>query len=360
MRLRARAVIGGLLAVCALLGLAAAFAVAAPAGLSDTGTSTSSTSSTESTTTGSTTTTTEPTTTTPVPPRQARIADGVSIGHVDVGGMTPERAEATVRRAFARPLVLVIGTTAEATVGPGWLDTEADFTKAVSRARVARPGASVPLDVTVSRARIRSYLDRLGQRVDRAPVDAKLVLRGIVPVATPSRPGRRLNRVVSASTVRVALKTNERGRVALTVTPLPPEVTDGKLGPAIVILRSSNRLRFYVNAKLVRTFGVATGQSAYPTPLGSFTIVVKEKDPWWYPPPSPWAANEQPVPPGPGNPLGTRWMGLSAPYVGIHGTPDAASIGYSASHGCIRMRIPDAEWLFQQVKIGTPVFIVAH
>jgi lipoprotein-anchoring transpeptidase ErfK/SrfK len=52
-------------------------------------------------------------------------------------------------------------------------------------------------------------------------------------------------------------------------------------------------------------------------------------------------------------------MGISAPYVGIHGTPDAASIGYSASHGCIRMRIPDAEWLFRRVEIGTPVFIIA-
>ena len=50
--------------------------------------------------------------------------------------------------------------------------------------------------------------------------------------------------------------------------------------------------------------------------------------------------------------------GCRRPYVGIHGTPDAASIGYSASHGCIRMRIPDAEWLFQHVKIGTPVFII--
>jgi lipoprotein-anchoring transpeptidase ErfK/SrfK len=51
-------------------------------------------------------------------------------------------------------------------------------------------------------------------------------------------------------------------------------------------------------------------------------------------------------------------MGLSAPGVGIHGTPDAASIGYSASHGCIRLRIPNAEWLFERVSVGTPVFIV--
>ena len=67
----------------------------------------------------------------------------------------------------------------------------------------------------------------------------------------------------------------------------------------------------------------------------------------------------KPIPPGPGNPLGTRWMGISSPYVGIHGTPDAASIGYSASHGCVRMLIPQVEWLFERVEVGTPVFIVA-
>ena len=73
---------------------------------------------------------------------------------------------------------------------------------------------------------------------------------------------------------------------------------------------------------------------------------------------SDWAKDAKPIPPGPGNPLGTRWMGISSPAVGIHGTPDSASIGYSVSHGCIRMLIPEVEWLFQQVEIGTPVYIV--
>ena len=107
-----------------------------------------------------------------------------------------------------------------------------------------------------------------------------------------------------------------------------------------------------------RKFGVATGQAAYPTPLGNFEIVTKQRDPWWNPPDSDWAKGAEPIPPGPGNPLGTRWMGLSVPAVGIHGTPDAASIGYSASHGCIRMLVPEAEWLFERVEEGTPVFIV--
>jgi lipoprotein-anchoring transpeptidase ErfK/SrfK len=139
-----------------------------------------------------------------------------------------------------------------------------------------------------------------------------------------------------------------------------PKVTSANLDEAVVILRDSKRLLYFVDAKFVRWFGVATGQSAYPTPLGDYEIVIKQRNPWWYPPPSKWAADSVPVPPGPGNPLGTRWMGISSPYVGIHGTPDSASIGYSASHGCIRMRIPDAEWLFQHVKVGTPVFIISR
>jgi lipoprotein-anchoring transpeptidase ErfK/SrfK len=128
----------------------------------------------------------------------------------------------------------------------------------------------------------------------------------------------------------------------------------------VVIRRGANELRYYVGSRLARTFPVATGQSIYPTPLGTFSIVDMQRNPWWRPPTQDaWARGLKPVPPGPGNPLGTRWMGLSAPGVGIHGTPDAASVGYSASHGCIRMFIPDAEWLFEHVHIGTPVVITS-
>ena len=360
MKLGARAVAGGLLATCALMGLAAAFAVAAAAGPADTGpTTTATTEPPTTTTTAPPTTTTTPPPPTPVPPRQVRIPSDITVGRVPVGGMTLDQAESTVRRAFARPLVLLVRPERTARVAPAVLGAQPNYEKAISRARFSRPGARVPLDVAVSRTRVRSYLDRLGRTIDRPAVDARIVLHGVVPVARPSRAGSRLNRLLSARTVRIALKTNVRDRIPLAVQTLRPKVTEKTLGPAIVIMRGSNRLRLYENAKLAKTFGVATGQSAYPTPLGSFTIVVKERDPWWYPPPSPWAQDEQPVPPGPGNPLGTRWMGLSVPYVGIHGTPDAASIGYSASHGCIRMRISEAEWLFQRVKVGTPVFIVA-
>jgi L,D-transpeptidase ErfK/SrfK len=159
------------------------------------------------------------------------------------------------------------------------------------------------------------------------------------------------------------LRAGDRGPVLLDVKVKRPRVTRDEVGTAIVIRRASNRLFFYRGAgrkgmKVARKFRVATGTAVYPTPLGSFEIVDLQRDPWWYPPDSDWAAGAQPVPPGPGNPLGTRWMGLSEPLIGIHGTPDAASIGYSASHGCIRMLVEEAEWLFERVPEGTPVFIL--
>ena len=129
-------------------------------------------------------------------------------------------------------------------------------------------------------------------------------------------------------------------------------------GHVIVINRAANSLNFFYSTTLIRSFGVATGQAQYPTPSGTFEIVDKQRDPWWRPPDSEWAKDAKPIPPGPGNPLGTRWMGLTAPGVGIHGTPDDASIGYSSSHGCIRMHVPDAEWLFDNADWGTPVIIL--
>jgi len=150
--------------------------------------------------------------------------------------------------------------------------------------------------------------------------------------------------------------------------PRPPTPSDAGVtstcSPAITISRAGNNLHLYRFLKgktiLWRRFGVATGQSSFPTPKGLFRIIEKQRNPWWIPPSSSWAKGAKPIPPGPGNPLGTRWMGISSPAVGIHGTPDAASIGYSASHGCIRMRIPDAEWLFNHVQVGTPVFIISR
>jgi lipoprotein-anchoring transpeptidase ErfK/SrfK len=107
----------------------------------------------------------------------------------------------------------------------------------------------------------------------------------------------------------------------------------------------------------VKTYEIAIGQPAYPTPTGTYEVVTKQKNPTWIPPSSPWAKGLGPIPPGPGNPLGTRWIGTSAPAVGMHGTYADYSVGTPASHGCLRMHIPDVEELYDQVSVGMPVII---
>jgi lipoprotein-anchoring transpeptidase ErfK/SrfK len=146
-------------------------------------------------------------------------------------------------------------------------------------------------------------------------------------------------------------------RLKQTVTSLAAPDVVAALTGRIVVDQTKLRLYFYLYGKLKFVFPVATGQPAWPTPDGTFHIVVMSKDPTWIPPDSPWAKGLEPVPAGPGNPLGTRWMGTSAPGVGIHGCPEDWSIGTHASHGCVRMHIRDAETLYEYVKVGMPVLI---
>ncbi|HSS79840.1 MAG TPA: L,D-transpeptidase family protein [Gaiellaceae bacterium] len=298
------------------------------------------------------TTTTGTTTTAP-----AAIASGVTISGVQVGEMTSDQAFAAVTTSFARSLTLVVPRHRLA-VDPARIGAMAAVRAAVARALTAPADTELKLRVILSRKGTQRYLDAVAKRFDREPVDSQLLLRNLRPVITKEQDGRSLREVRAMNAIFTALVTNTRPEVALQFTALKAPVTRDSFGPVIVIRRGSNRLYLYNGMRFQRIFGVATGQSAYPTPLGQWRIVVKWRNPWWYPPNSAWAKGEKPVPPGPGNPLGTRWMGLSASGVGIHGTPDDTSIGYSASHGCIRMHIPDAEWLFNHVTVGTTVFIV--
>jgi len=342
-----------LLVACGAAGLAAAFAFATtPSAGADGGT------------TGATTTVEPPPTTTapPSPPPGPRlITVGTTVGGTLVGGLSAAEATEVVRAAFARPLKLVVSPTRSITVAPHDLGAAAHVGQAVKRALTYRQsGLNVPLVVDVPGSNVDRFAKQLGRTLDRTPVDSHWALRSMRPFPTEPVPGRHLNRVLLSRAIVHALRTHDRTPVPVPLQALEPRVTVETIGHAIVIRRGENRLFLYNGSQFVRRFQVATGQSSYPTPLGHYEIVIKQRDPWWYPPTgSAWAQGKEPVPPGPGNPLGTRWMGLSAPYVGIHGTPDAASIGYSASHGCIRMRIPEAEWLFDHVEVGTQVFIVA-
>ena len=291
------------------------------------------------------------------PPPPTVIADGVLIGSVDVGGMTSDEATAAVQDAYFARVALQVGHRGYS-VSPHHFHTALPLAPAIQAALAAPADTAVPLTPTLDSKLVVKWVKALAGKTDRAPVAGRIVLRHNRPFLLGSHPGRALRRTATRMLVRDAILGGTR---TVIVAPLKKlEATASKPAPVIVIHRGINRLYLYNGTHLVRVFRVATGQAAWPTPLGHFEIVVKQKNPWWFPPTQDsWAAGAKPVPPGPGNPLGTRWMGLSAPGVGIHGTDEPWSIGHSESHGCIRMQVPSAEWLFNRVRIGTPVFIIA-
>lgn len=332
----------------AVAGLFASFAVVAtaPAQTADT------TSSSTATTTTTTTTTATASTTTPLD-----IANDVTVGGVPVGGMGIDIARDTIEKAFDKSLVLRIAGKRIA-LAPSEVSARANIEGALNLAQSVAPGGAVPLRITVNAHKLHKYVLELGKRFNRVPVDAHVFLRHMRPRISEGLPGYQIKVTAAQRVIRAALAANRRFALTLSLKKISRHLTKSNFGPVIVIRRGSNRLYLYNGMRFWKRFPVATGQSAYPTPLGHYEIVVMWRNPWWYPPNSSWARGEKPVPPGPGNPLGTRWMGLSASGVGIHGTPQSGSIGYSLSHGCIRMYIPDAEWVFNHVRVGTQVFIV--
>jgi lipoprotein-anchoring transpeptidase ErfK/SrfK len=132
-----------------------------------------------------------------------------------------------------------------------------------------------------------------------------------------------------------------------------------RYGTVVTISKGAFRLRLFKRLKFVKSYGVAVGLPAYPTPSGLFSIANKAVNPPWTAPDSPWAGayRNETVPGGSAeNPLKARWMGI-VNGVGIHGTGEPGSIGSRASHGCIRMTVPDVIDLYPRVPVGTPVLI---
>ncbi len=116
----------------------------------------------------------------------------------------------------------------------------------------------------------------------------------------------------------------------------------------IVVSIPDRKLILFDGDRITKIYDVAVGKPSTPTPEGEFRIVNRIPNPTYYGP-------GVVMGPGKNNPLGTRWMGLSALGYGIHGTNAPGSIGKAASHGCIRMRQQDLEELFELVNVGVTV-----
>jgi murein L,D-transpeptidase YcbB/YkuD len=101
------------------------------------------------------------------------------------------------------------------------------------------------------------------------------------------------------------------------------------------------RLDAFVDGRLAGSMRVAIGSKEHPTPIGHYAVTDVTWNPWWYPPPSPWARGDTVTPPCPANPMGRVKLRF-APSFFIHGTPMVRSVGRASSHGCVRSRNDDA------------------
>ena len=316
-----------------------------------------------------------------------KIAEGVRVEGVDVGGLTEQQAmDRVFRRLRAkanRPVRVRVGDrrftlstrTAGMTLG---LDdaVRAAYEKGRGGNIIARgwrslTGGSVDHDesakVTFDRDRVRAFVNNIHDTVSRAPVNAELTLEVTQVAVSESKPGRRLaDREALAKRVTDALLDPRADRSFRAQTEvIDPDVTKEDVwerNPVVVtVSRSGLTARVFKRGELQRSYRVAVGEPRYPTPMGKFVVQTKQVDPPWNVPDSDWAGElaGTTVPGGaPNNPLKARWIGFNG-SVGFHGTDSIGSLGTAASHGCIRMAPGDVIDLYERVEIGTPVVVGA-
>jgi lipoprotein-anchoring transpeptidase ErfK/SrfK len=316
--------------------------------------------------------------------RDDEIARGVRVNGIDVSGLSPQQAReklrATLLEPLSRPVSVRAGgrrftlTAERASIG---VDIDGSVDRALARSREgnlftrswrALRGEELDADVdariTWSRPAVRRVVHRVVDRVSREPVDAHIDLEHGDVTPRRSRDGVRVRAArLRRDIERELLDMSERRLVRARLVTLKPKVTTAELAEkyptVIVVSRGSFQLTLYKDLELAKTYPIAVGQAGLETPAGLYNIENKAVDPAWHVPNSDWAGDlaGQVIPGGvPENPLKARWMGIYA-GAGIHGTDAISSLGTAASHGCIRMAIPDVIELYDQVDVGAPVYI---
>jgi lipoprotein-anchoring transpeptidase ErfK/SrfK len=315
--------------------------------------------------------------------QDGKIADGVTVGGVDVGGMTEAEAKRAVRHQLLAPLrhSLRVGYDGERWVLPGkTLKLHANVDRAVEEAIDDSRGGGLPgrlvryvtggsldkqlsAEVAYSRAAVNRFVREVAGAVDREPKDAAVDPTGDSLSIAPAEYGRKLrDNLLTRQLNAAVLNASADHSIAARTHPLKPEVTGSEVAdeyPSYLTLdRATFTLRLWEHLKLAKTYTVAVGQEGLETPEGLYAIQEKEENPTWHVPESSWAGSlaGQDIPPGPSNPIKARWLGIFE-GAGIHGTEETWSLGSAASHGCVRMAIPDVEELYDRVEVGTPIYI---
>jgi len=310
------------------------------------------------------------------------IAPGVTVAGIDVGGLHAPAARAlvasTLNDRLSRPVQLVYGShrftvrarvrydvgqmvdTAVADSHSGGLATR--LWRDLRGRKLAR---TVPLTADVPPTPVETVVFHVARVLDRPAKNASVVPK---PLATglkivPEKVGLSVKQLqLEDRLTRALLQTDGPRRVAVPTRPVRPRWTVQSLprrfGTYLLVSRETYTLRLYKHLKLVKTYGIAVGQAGLETPAGLYDINDKQINPSWHVPNSAWAGDlaGRIIPPGPDDPIKSRWMGFWD-GAGIHGTTEDWSIGHAASHGCIRMHIWDVEDLYPRVPLHTPIYV---
>ena len=317
--------------------------------------------------------------------RRDRIAPGVRIGGVDVGGLTTAAARQRIVAQAVLPRRRTITVHAHGhtfTLPPSRSRVTADVDGVLHRAladsrrgwlgrRVAdglskkRVNESLSLPIHYAPGVVAKLTARVADAVRRSPVDASVKPSASGLSIHPSHSGRALNASALKHKLAAALTSARRPpTITATTHRVAPNVSSDQLAhkyPAYIIIdRSAHVLRFYQHLKPAATYPIAVGRQGLETPAGLYDVQWKETNPSWHVPNSAWAGSlaGKTIPPGPDDPIKARWMAFNG-GAGIHGIDPSeyGSIGHDASHGCVRMRIPDVIALYARTPVHTPVYV---
>jgi len=307
----------------------------------------------------------------PAAAAEQRIAPGVRAGGIEVGGLTVPDATAKLEQTAGAALgrnvsVRSAGRAYRLTMKQAGF--EFDAVKSAKRALYTGrkdPTADVKLEIRYRTSAVSAFVASVQKGSYKAPRNAtvRIGLRKIH--RTRSRRGHAISGAALTKAI-AAILTNPAAPSRITrpkLVSVRPKVTADDLarvyGTIVTVDRANFKLRLFKRLKFSKSYGVAVGQSAYPTPTGRYSIQSKQVNPTWSVPNSPWAGELAGTTVQGGsaqNPLRARWMGI-VNGVGIHGTSQEYSIGSRASHGCIRMRVADVIDLYRRVPVGASVLI---
>jgi lipoprotein-anchoring transpeptidase ErfK/SrfK len=311
------------------------------------------------------------------------IAEGVHVGGVDVGGLSEDEAAKLLRSELVEPLskpVVVKYEGEDYTLHASDLNVRADVDGMVSEATAASREGALPTRVwryatggevdaaikprvSYSETAVDRFVEGVAAKVNTEPQDASIepTTTSLNPV--PGEEGIAVREEQLRERIDAVLQHGGRGSrvVHATVETVKPDVTTEELAAEyptyITVDRASFTLRLFKDLKPAGEYPIAVGTIGFDTPAGLYHIQNKAVDPAWSVPEWGGSLAGQVIPGGtPENPLKERWLGIYD-GAGIHGTDDVASLGTAASHGCIRMAIPDVIELYDQVPVGAPIYI---